>query len=103
MTPPSGKALVVFYRPSKFSGGAIRFNIQHTDGPVGQLAGGTVIQKVVNPGANTFWAQAVSGDRITIQAEAGKTYYVRGEVRGGIAAGRPKFTQVPESQARGEM
>ena len=100
---PAGKALIVFYRPAAFAGGAIRFNVQHTDGPVGQLTSGAVLQKVVNPGSNTFWSQVISQDAITIEAQAGQTYYVRGDVRIGLYAGRPKFTQVSEAQARQEM
>ncbi|WP_170526253.1 DUF2846 domain-containing protein [Ruegeria arenilitoris] len=100
---PSGKALVVFYRPAAFAGAATRFNVQHTDGPVGQLTSGAVIQKVVNPGENTFWAQAISQDSITIQAQAGQTYYIRGDVRMGIYAGRPQFTQVSETTALQDM
>ncbi|SHJ19437.1 Protein of unknown function [Shimia gijangensis] len=100
---PAGKALVVFYRPAAFAGGAIRFDVQHTDGSVGQLTSGAVLQKVVNPGEHTFWAQAISQDAITIQAQAGQTYYVRGDVRMGIYAGRPQFTQVSETTARQDM
>lgn len=103
LAPQDGQALVVFYRPASFAGGAIRFNVQHSDGPVGQLTSGAVLQKQVDPGTNTLWAQAISQDAITIQAEVGRTYYVRGDVRMGIYAGRPKFTQVSESQARQEM
>ena len=100
---PAGKALVVFYRPAAFSGGAIRFNVQHTDGPVGQLSSGAVLQKVVNPGSNTFWSQVISQDAVTIDAQAGRIYYVRGDVQMGLYAGRPKFTKVSEAQARQEM
>lgn len=100
---PAGKALVVFYRPASFAGGAIRFHVQHADGPVGQLTSGAVLQKVVNPGEHSFWAQAISQDAISIQARASQTYYVRGDVRMGIYAGRPKFTQVSETTALQDM
>lgn len=70
---------------------------------MGQLTSGAVLQKVVNPGTNTFWAQAISQDAITIQAQAGQTYFVRGDVRVGIYAGRPQFTQVSAAQAQKEM
>lgn len=101
--PPTGKGLVVFYRPSAFAGGAIRFNVNHAEGSLGQLTNGTVLQKVVEPGPATFWAQAISQDSITINVSAGQTYYVRGDVRMGIYAGRPQFTQVSEVQALKEI
>lgn len=94
MVPADGQALVVFYHPASVVGAVIRFNVQHSDGPVGQLTNGAVIRKQINPGTNTFWAQAISQDAIIIQAEVGRTYYVPGDVRMGIYAGRPHFTQV---------
>jgi len=100
---PQGKALIVFYRPAAFAGGAIRFNINHAEGPVGQLISGSVLYKTVSPGAQTFWSQVISQDAITINATAGQTYYVRGDVKMGLYAGRPSFTQVSEAQALQEL
>ena len=39
----SDKGLVVFYRLSSFKGGAIRFNLNHSEGFIGQLLSGTVL------------------------------------------------------------
>ena len=36
----------------------------------------------------------ISQDAITLNVEAGKTYYVKGEMLMGVSAGRPKFTQM---------
>lgn len=95
----AGKGLVVFYRTNKFAGGAIRFNLNHASGTLGQLLRGTYLYKSVDPGEHTFWSQAISKDSITIVVEVGATYYVEGVVNMGIFAGRPSFNQASEQQA----
>ena len=55
------------------------------------------------PGQYDFWSQAISQGSITVTVEAGKTYYIKGEVQMGVLAGRPKITQVPESDALAEL
>ena len=94
----TGKGLVVFYRLGKFGGGAIRFNLNHSEGSIGQLLNDTWLYKSVEPGAHTFWSQAISKDSITISVEAGRTYYVQGVVKMGLVAGRPTFIQVSDEE-----
>jgi hypothetical protein len=81
-----------------FSGAAIRFNLNHAEGFMGQLLNDTWLYKPVEPGAQTFWSQVISQDSITISVEAGKTYYVKGVVKMGVLAGRPTFVQVSEPE-----
>ena len=99
----SDKALVVFYRVKAFKGGAIRFNVQYSEGLIGTLGSGTYLYKQLEPGQYQFWSQVISQDSITLNVEAGKTYYVKGEAQMGVFAGRPKFTQVSESQAKADL
>jgi len=99
----SDKGLVIFYRLSGFKGKAIRFNINHAEGSLGQLLSGTYLYKYVEPGQHKFWSQAISQDSITINVEAGKKYYVKGEVGMGVFAGRPQFTQMSESDALADL
>ena len=97
------KGLVIFYRLDKFAGGAIRFNLNHSEGSMGQLLRGSMLYKYLDPGEHQFWSQAISKDSITLMVEAGKVYYVQGEIIVGVIAGRPKFSQVPESQAKTDL
>ena len=94
----AGKGLVVFYRLGKFGGSAIRFNLNHEEGFMGQLLNDTWLYKSVEPRAHTFWSQVISQDAITISVEVGKTYYVKGVVKIGLVAGRPTFIQVSEQE-----
>ena len=103
LKPQEGKALVVFYRTKKFSGGAIQFNVKDSEKFYGPLKNGTTIKVNIEPGEHTFFSQVISSDAITLTVEEGKTYYVKGTVKMGALAGRPKFEQVDEKKALKEM
>jgi hypothetical protein len=97
----AGQAQVIFHRPDVMKGRAVRFNISQNGQPIGQLSGGTKIELALDPGTYTFVVSAVSldgQDSITLNVESGKTYQIRGEVLWGWPVGRPKFTDVTESE-----
>ncbi len=107
---PTAKAdmgLVVFYRPSRAKGAGMRFEIiDGAKGSIGMLKNGTVIQRDVEPGSHTFTTRAPSvdgTDSITINAEAGKITYVKGEIIVGWPTWRPKFSRVSESDAQSDL
>ena len=97
------KALVVFYRVKNFKGGAVRFNVHHADGVIGTLNNGSFFYTYLEPGQHTFWAQVISQDSITLTLEPGKIYYVKGQTKVGIYAGRPGFAEVSESEAKADL
>lgn len=94
-----GMGLVVFYRESGFSGGAVRFNLNQGQEPIGALNSGTVLFRDVEPGQHTFWSQAISKDSISIDVVAGKTYYIKGVVKMGLVVGRPQLSIASEAEA----
>ncbi len=105
-TAEPGKGLAIFYRMSSMSGGAMRFDISDEEGSIGQLLNGTVLHKQLEPGEHSFSTQGLSVDgvdSITVNVEAGKTYYFKGSVLPGWPTGRPKFAQVTESEAQKDL
>ena len=94
------KALVVFYRVKSMKGGAIGFNVKQGEAAIGALANGSMFYRYVEPGQHTFWSQVISQDAVTINAEAGKTYYIEGVTMIGLVVARPQLRLVEESQAR---
>lgn len=98
-----GKAAVVFYRKKKMSGSALRFNIQDSERTYGELRNGDVLQINIGPGEHTFYSKVFREDVITLNVEAGKTYYVKTTIRVGYYAGRPKFDLVDEKTALKDM
>jgi len=97
------KGLVVIYRVKNFKGGAVRFNVHHSDGVIGTLSNVSVLYTYLEPGQHTFWSQVISQDSVTLTVEAGKIYYIEGKTQLGVYAGRPKFSQVPESKAKADL
>lgn len=101
------KGLVVFYRPKRAKGAAIRFQIQDSDkGSIGALENGTIIRQDLEPGSYTFTVRSPSvdgSDSITLNVEAGMVYYVKGEILWGWPAGRPKFSRMSDSEAQSDL
>jgi len=97
------KGLIMFYRLSKFSGKAISFSVDHADGRIGTLKSGTVLHKYFEPGPQTFYSQVISRASLTVNVEAGKTYFLRVDSKMGLVVARPKFVLVPDSKARSEV
>lgn len=95
-----GQGLIVFYRESGFGGGAVRFNLNQGQEPIGALNSGSILLRDVEPGQHTFWSQAISKDSITIDVVAGNTYYVKGVVKMGLVVGRPQLVVVSEAEAK---
>lgn len=101
--PDEGKGLVVFYRTKAFSGGAIKFSVKDSDKSYGQLTNGSIIKINVAPGEHTFWSQVISSDAISLTVEEGKVYFIKGTVKMGALAGRPKFQIIEEKKALKEI
>ena len=103
----SEKGQVVFYRPGRAKGAAIRFEIQDgAKGSIGTLSNGAVIRMELEPGSHTFTVRAPSvdgSDVITLNVLAGEIYYVKGEILWGWPAGRPKFSRVSDAEAQADL
>ena len=103
----SEKGQVVFYRPSRAKGAAIRFQIEGSaKGSIGALSNGEVIRKDLEPGSHTFTVRSPSvdgRDSITLNVVAGEVYYVKGEILWGWPAGRPKFSRMSDSEAQADL
>lgn len=101
------KGLVIFYRLKKAKGAAIRFEITDAGAKsLGNLSNGSMIYEYLEPGQHTYRARSPSvdgNDSISLDVVAGDVYYVQGEILWGFPAGRPKFSQISESQALADI
>ena len=97
---------VIFYRTRSAKGGAVRLNITGGDnGTVGLLTNGSKIVKQLPVGEVTFvvTSPSIAGrDSVTINVEAEKTYYVKGEALLGFPAARSKFTLMDEAKGKAD-
>lgn len=98
----SDKGLVVFYRSRNAKGAAVHMLVRTSDGAAGNLTNGSMFHHYYDPGQRTFDVSTPSvagSDLITLDIEAGETYFVRGEILMGWPVGRPRLTQEQESRA----
>ncbi|MBS0613697.1 MAG: DUF2846 domain-containing protein, partial [Proteobacteria bacterium] len=87
--PEQGKGMVVFYRPSGFAGAAIGFIVREGTTELGKLRSGKYFVLQVAPGKHTYVVHSEAKDELTIDVDAGETYYIEGEVGMGILVGHP--------------
>jgi hypothetical protein len=90
-TPEPGKALVVFFRPSKFTGGAVKFKVREGEAELGQLASGRYFVLQVEPGAHQYTVHSEAKDVTNVELEAGETYFFAGSISMGVMVGRPNL------------
>jgi len=95
--PPAGKGQVVFFREKKFKGAAIHFKVREGDAEVGKLGSGDYFVVPVDPGSHTYAAQTEAKDDLTIQVEAGHTYFVQASISMGFLAGHPNLSATDEA------
>lgn len=90
--PKEGKAQVVFFRPSKFVGGAIKFKVREGETELGQLGSGRYFVRNLAPGAHAFTVRSEAKDVTNVELEAGETYFIAGSISMGVVAGRPNLS-----------
>jgi hypothetical protein len=90
--PAEGKALVVFFRPAKFSGAAVGFKVRESEHELGKLRNGNYFTVEAAPGAHAYTVHSEAKDLLNLEVEAGETYFVSGAVGMGFIVGRPNIT-----------
>ncbi|WP_374556783.1 DUF2846 domain-containing protein [Thermomonas sp.] len=89
---PEGKGQIVFFRPSKFMGAAIGFIVREGQTELGKLRSGNYFVAAVEPGTHEYTVHSEAKDVLTLEVEAGETYYVQGSISMGVMAGRPNLS-----------
>jgi len=90
-TPPEGKGQIVFFRPSKMVGAAVGFKVREGTNELGKLRNGKYFVAAVEPGTHQYVVHSEAKDVLTLEVEAGETYYVQGTITMGFMAGRPNL------------
>lgn len=93
-TPPSAgenlaQGSVVFFRESAFVGGGLSFIVREGKKEIGKLSSGTYFTAHLPAGAHTFEVHSEAKDTLSLEVEAGETYYVQGSVTFGVLIARP--------------
>lgn len=90
--PPSGKGVVVFFRPWAYPGAAVGFSVHEGDTGVGKLGNNSYFIYVGDPGPHTFSIQSEATDTLHMEIDAGETYYVKETLGMGVVLYRPHLT-----------
>ena len=101
--PESGKAMVIFYRERHFVGGGVSYKVFDNGTRIGGLPNGAYFVYQAKPGAHKFTASTESTSEHVLTLEAGKTYYIRGEVHMGVMVGRPELVIADSKEAVGAI
>lgn len=101
--PEPGKALVIFYRERHYIGGGVSYKVLDNGMRIGGLANGTYFVYQAKPGAHKFTASTEATGEHVLTVEAGKTYYIRGEIRVGVLVGEPELIIADSKEAVGAI
>jgi pyruvate/2-oxoglutarate dehydrogenase complex dihydrolipoamide acyltransferase (E2) component len=92
-----GSGTVVFFRPSKMIGAMMGFKVRENGVELGKLRNGKYFKLAVAPGMHQYEVHSETKDVLTLEVEAGQTYYVQGTLGMGIMAGRPNLSPSDEA------
>ena len=91
-SPPEGKATVVFFRPSKFVGGAVVLTVREGEQELGRVRNGRYLVAVVEPGVHAYTVDPEAEAPLSLETEAGEIYFASGSISMGILEGRPSLS-----------
>lgn len=100
--PPPGRGQVVFFRPRSPLRVGPWFNVRENGKLVGKLTNGVYFVQVTTPGMHTYTARLEPElkDHLTLEVDAGETYFVEGGLAGGLVIGAADLT--PSTRQRFE-
>jgi hypothetical protein len=84
--PPEGKGQIVFFRPNRFTGGALTFTVRENEVPLGRLSSGRYFVHAADAGIHEY--EVGNNDTMRMEIEPGETYFVVNNIQMGIVAGR---------------
>lgn len=101
---PDNTALVYFYRPSGFVGGAVAYDIKTEDNNVvTTLHSGGYFPYYSKPGEHEFWARTEARSSVTLDVKPGEVYFVKGTVGVGFFVGRPHLIVISNDVGEKEI
>ena len=104
---PPDRGLVYIYRPGKFIGGAVGFDVHagpETDNrELVTLRSGGYFPYYAAPGELELWSKTESRSSVTVDVHPGETIYVRGSIGVGVLVGRPSLEIVDAATGQQEI
>jgi len=97
--PVVGKAVAYIYRDENM-GAAVKMPVLVDRRAIADTVAKSYIRLELEPGAHEIVSKAEKDSSLTIQAEAGKVYYVWQEVKMGLLGARCKLQLMPEDKGQ---
>jgi hypothetical protein len=95
---PADQAQVVFFRSHRLLHSINSSSlVQEGDSQVGTLKNGAYFVRLTAPGKHTYSVEILHKDVLTVDLEAGKTYYVRENMRVGVLTERPYLERAEQA------
>ena len=94
MTADAEHGLIYFFREWAFGGGGVSYFVQEDTKNIGLLKAGSYFSYKSKPGKHTYASETESKSSVTLDIQAGQTYYVEGGIGIGFWAGVPKLSEV---------
>jgi hypothetical protein len=90
--PAAGQGQVVFFRPGKFVGSAIRCTVREDGKMLGRTGNGHYFVVSAAPGAHRYTTKTEATDTLNVEVEPDETTYVKCAIGMGVMAGRPNLS-----------
>src|SRR3990170_3477052 len=90
--PAPGTGQVVFFRPGKYVGSAIRCTVREDGKMLGRVGNGKYFVLPATPGAHRFTTKTEATDTLNVEVEPDETTYVKCAIGMGLVAGRPNLS-----------
>jgi len=101
--PPEGMAQIVVFRPSAWGGGAVAFTAKEGDRDVFKLGNGSYTIIFATPGRHAYSIKSETTDTLTMEVDAGETYYVIETLTSGLLLWRPHLNPSDEATFRSKV
>ena len=83
---------VIFFRAKAFKGAAVRFKVRENGTELCKLSSGTYCTVQVPVGQHKYEVHSEAKDALTLEVDAGETYYVISGISMGFMAGHPNLS-----------
>jgi hypothetical protein len=83
---------VIFFRAKSFKGAAVRFKVRENGTELCKLSSGTYCTVQVPAGQHKYEVHSEAKDALTLEVDAGETYYVISGISMGFMAGHPNLS-----------
>lgn len=96
-TPPAGQGQIVFFRPGSLFGAGLGCTVHEGEPEIARLGSGKYFVVAEAPGKHEFSTRGEASDRLTMEVEAGETYFVKCNIGMGVISGRANLSPSDEA------